>query len=498
MDAQSTKYGFVMTFGNGSAGQLGIVDEDGDYPPEKSAPIREANKIKDVKAVIAGSIHSACLRSDGKLFTWGCNDDSALGRDATQDGIAEGLAGEVMEIIDPVIEASAGASHMLARTRNGQLYAWGSYRDGCGKMATIGKKKSPRICKSPALGLTELFTKPKYLPVPFVPLVRKNIVSIACTNNASIVVEDTGRVKMWGTLLFDRDRSKKEALIMEDVPFPKGIRIVKVFGYETSAGALDSSDSLWVMGSNGCGQLGFDPAESLNVDKPKRHPVQVPVSKFSPGGQHSLLLTKDGQVYSSGCVYDGRLGHGNEDKLKHVFKPRPISRLMPGCPDSILEPNDIVVDIASGYAHSMAVTKLGRLYTWGSNECACLGHKGDADVFFPKMVTRKSFDKKYTAKAVSAGSQHSMVLVQTKNVDAHISKTTPLSSSSRKTTFGVTPKVTPNSQDKPFKMVRKATPHVNSSNCKRRRYKFVYSSVPPKRRKKSIGYVTPSNKSNNK
>ena len=64
-----------------------------------------------------------------KVYSWGCNDEGALGRQATQNDGDEWLAKEV-ELPNDVHVAmvSAGDSHSVALTRTGTVYAWGTYR----------------------------------------------------------------------------------------------------------------------------------------------------------------------------------------------------------------------------------------------------------------------------------------------------------------------------------------------------------------------------------
>eukprot|EP00463_Aulacantha_scolymantha_P004097 TRINITY_DN5076_c0_g1_i1.p1 TRINITY_DN5076_c0_g1~~TRINITY_DN5076_c0_g1_i1.p1 ORF type:complete len:233 (+),score=38.50 TRINITY_DN5076_c0_g1_i1:104-802(+) len=208
----------------------------------------------------------------------------------------------------------------------------------------------------------------------------KYIVGIASTSNCSVAIEDNGRVWIWGTLLFDRCRSHKEALKIEQLRFPEDKRCVvikRAFGAETSMGFLDDTGILWVAGSNGCGQLGVNPCEGdeyvhANLSEPRQHLLCEKekftpnwlckkVKKFAPGGQHGLLLTSDGDVYSSGCVYDGRLGHGKvEGKIKFQYRPLVIERLLQSRSECVLKSNDVVTDVACGYAHSLAINKKGQ------------------------------------------------------------------------------------------------------------------------------------------
>lgn len=61
------------------------------------------------------------------MFTWGCNDEGALGRE-TRDG-EEYSPGQVLSLKEVVIiQLSAGDSHTAALATNGDVYCWGVFR----------------------------------------------------------------------------------------------------------------------------------------------------------------------------------------------------------------------------------------------------------------------------------------------------------------------------------------------------------------------------------
>jgi len=92
------------------------------------------------------------------------------------------------------------------------------------------------------------------------------------------------------------------------------------------------------------------------------HVVQVAVGK-----DHGLLLTDEGIVYSwSGKGEDGVLGRPHttgEDDKKRCCAPGPVEKLKPS----------IIVQIACGKKHCLALTNEGKLWSWGCNTAGQLG-----------------------------------------------------------------------------------------------------------------------------
>ena len=134
--------GKCLVVGNGDCGQLGLGEEDDDIRDTyKPLPIPILNKM-NVKELVCGGLHTGALTLDGRLFTWGCNDDEALGRQGEESSpalVEGGLLGKRVTMV------TAGDSHMAALTSEGQVYAWGTYKDSNGYIDPNAKpESSPR------------------------------------------------------------------------------------------------------------------------------------------------------------------------------------------------------------------------------------------------------------------------------------------------------------------------------------------------------------------
>jgi regulator of chromosome condensation len=133
------KSGNALACGQNDVGQLGFLPDD---VPEKTRPALVTD-MKDIVDVKAGGMHSLCLTKNGEIWSFGCNDEGALGRDTSE----EGSETKPSKIVLPkkAVRISCGDSHSACLLEDGSVYAWGSFRDAHGSMGltTEGTKQSP-------------------------------------------------------------------------------------------------------------------------------------------------------------------------------------------------------------------------------------------------------------------------------------------------------------------------------------------------------------------
>ncbi|VVB17113.1 unnamed protein product [Arabis nemorensis] len=101
--------------------------------------------------------------------------------------------------------------------------------------------------------------------------------------------------------------------------------------------------------------------------------IVLDVQNIACGGQHAVLVTKQGESFSWGEESEGRLGHGVDSDVQH---PKLIDAL--GTTNIEL--------VACGEYHSCAVSLSGDLYTWGKGDFGILGHGNEVSHWVPKRV----------------------------------------------------------------------------------------------------------------
>ncbi len=127
------------------------------------------------------------------------------------------------------------------------------------------------------------------------------------------------------------------------------------------------------------------------------------VKAVACGGWHTLALVEQDSaiyVYSWGNGSAGQLGHNN---LSHQQFPEIIKTL-----SREVGHKDEIVAISAGALHSVAVTRSGKVFTWGKGEQGQLGLLGrPLTVTVPQKV---EFPAYITIESVSCGAFHTLLL----------------------------------------------------------------------------------------
>lgn len=112
-----------------------------------------------------------------------------------------------------------------------------------------------------------------------------------------------------------------------------------------------------------------------SIPKALESTILLDIHGIACGSKHSVLVTKQGEMYSWGEESGGRLGHGVDTDVIH---PKVISTL------SAIS----IESVACGEFHTCAVSFCGDLYTWGDgmHNFGLLGHGNDTAHWIPKKV----------------------------------------------------------------------------------------------------------------
>lgn len=381
--------GNVLACGQGEVGQLGL----GEDVFEKTRPALIPS-LRDIVDLSAGGMHNLCLTRRGDVYSFGCNDEGALGR-ATADEEGSEFEPRRIELPAPCLKISAGDSHSACLLNDGRVYAWGSFRDSHGNM-----------------GLT--LEGNKRLPIEVIPGVKS--VDIASGGDHLVILTENGHVYTVGCAeqgqlgrISTRAASGESRRGKTDLLQPG---IVTLKGKKVLADAIWASTyctyfkdrntaKIFAFGLNNYCQLGI-PNPSENVVKPVFVPELTSFTdvKTIDGGQHhTLILKTDNKVHVIGRKEYGRLGLGDVKEDASTVTPVPALA------------DKKVVEICCGESTSFAVTDKGELYAWGMGSNQQLGTGNEEDEQTPVQIASKQVQGKRILK-VSSGGQHSLFLVE--------------------------------------------------------------------------------------
>ncbi|XP_014266621.3 putative E3 ubiquitin-protein ligase HERC3 isoform X1 [Maylandia zebra] len=138
-----------------------------------------------------------------------------------------------------------------------------------------------------------------------------------------------------------------------------------------------------------------------------RHPPFTPrpleafsnihVSQVACGSQHSVALTKDGQLYTWGQDCRGQLGLGTRESVCRSPQHVPSLSAIP------------VIQVAAGGDQSFALSVSGGVFSWGRNDCGQLGLGDTKDRHTPAPVQCLNMKK---AQRISCGQDHTAILTK--------------------------------------------------------------------------------------
>ncbi|KAF4019792.1 hypothetical protein G4228_011439 [Cervus hanglu yarkandensis] len=127
------------------------------------------------------------------------------------------------------------------------------------------------------------------------------------------------------------------------------------------------------------------------------------VKEVACGGNHSVFLLEDGEVYTCGVNTKGQLGHEREGN-----KPEQIGALA----------DQHIVHVACGESHSLALSDQGQLFSWGAGSDGQLGLMTTEDsVAVPRLIQKLN---QQTILQVSCGNWHCLALAADRESPCHV------------------------------------------------------------------------------
>ncbi|THU93887.1 RCC1/BLIP-II [Dendrothele bispora CBS 962.96] len=435
----------VLVHGSPEFGQLGMgVDQ----VTEISRP-RLHTKIQDlleggqlgrhgVEQIVAGGMHSLVVDSDGKVWSWGVNDNMALGRptQGIKDADAEELESSPAIIGDlhgfRAVRVAACDSYSLALDDTGSIRAWGTFKLPDGRCSFDGVQGCP-----------ENVLKPTMLPA----LANVEICQLACGENHVVALDRTGLVYTWGEGSCRQLGRRFEDTALDSAMSPRRIMLQHIVavgtGYRHSF-AVDKSGVVYGWGLNMSHQIGLSDdlrGRASHIPIPTPIPALHPqnhngakVVQFAAGEFHSLFLFDNGEVWGCGQCDQNAVGLAHDrpeylaakravqssvgaetvkidicisEPVRVAFPPPPTQDdpTPPLPPASLPFSSTKISYISADGRYSFACSEQGVLYAWGEGECAQLGLGADQGAAGTPTRVRSKDLKSYRPIGVSCGGQ---------------------------------------------------------------------------------------------
>ncbi|MFZ3089202.1 MAG: Ig-like domain-containing protein, partial [Nitrospirota bacterium] len=320
--------------------------------------------------VAAGTDHTAALKSDGTLWTWGDNSKGQLGNGNTT-GTDSNVPVQIGSATD-WIAIAAGKDHTLAIKRNGTLWAWG---------------RNYYIVTGGQLGLGDKLNR-------FAPTqvgADTNWAHVAAGSYHTVAVKTNGTLWTWG-------ENSQGQLGLNDTAerlFPTQVGTDTNWAFSaagtTYTVAIKTDGTLWTWGENYYGQLGNGDTTGIDILAPTQIGTDTNWAFAACGWYHTVAIKTNGTLWAWGENGFGALGLGDA-----------VSRFIP----TQVGTSSNWVYVAAWNYHTLGIKNDGTLWAWGYNWA---GQLGVGDTVTRRVPTPVGTDTDW-AFAAEAGGGHSVAI----------------------------------------------------------------------------------------
>jgi len=279
--------GTLWTWGQNNYGQLGD-----NTATAKSSPVQTLAGGINWKQVAGGKYHTAAIKTDGTLWLWGYNgplnggalgDNTATSKSSPIQTVAGGTNWKLV---------ANGFYHTAAIKTDGTLWTWGSNTYGNLGDNTVANKSSP--VQTVAGGT--------------------NWKLVACGKSFTTAIKTDGTLWTWGYnttgQLGDNTVANKSSPV-QTVSGGTNWKLVSGGQYHTAS--IKTDGTLWTWGYNFYGNLGDN---TVGSSAQKSSPVQTVSGgtnwkQVACGQYHTSCIKTDGTLWTWGHNVQGQLGDGS-------------------------------------------------------------------------------------------------------------------------------------------------------------------------------------------
>ena len=287
--------------------------------------------------------HTAALKADGTVWTWG---DNTYGQLGTGNKISKASPVEVVSL-ENVIDIAVGYYNTIAVKQDGTVWSFGHNSNGQLGNGSVSDRESPtQVLREDGEVLTD-------------------IVKVAGGNNKIVALDLDGNIWVWGYGYGSSARKietvEKIIDISENYAVNQDGNVFKI----SDGSKLSISGIIRVSeGYNTYGQLGIGTTQNSDIPKLIKNENGTinltNIKEFKAGQNFSMALSKDGITYTWGS---------NENYT--LATTQTTNQVIPKANDKIK--NALFID--AGINNGSIINEEGFVYSWGLGDYGTIGNR---------------------------------------------------------------------------------------------------------------------------
>lgn len=338
--------------------------------------------------ISCGNQFTLAVTDSGDLYAWGDNRNNKLGLNSNPESMWRPTKVESENIKGIVNQVSCGSEFSMcivnipgdSTTEAGVLLGWGVNTNG-----QIGIFNEAQI-------QTEV-SVPTQIQIP------EKVSRVSCGNDFTGCITEKGRVYTWGrgnygNLGHGTTDSLSKPLLVQSLSDQNIISIS--CGFKHMA-AITSNFKLYSWGNGGHGRLGHGDTTGTSTPKLIEALASENVMQVSCGDTHTGAISTLGVVYCWGSGSYGKLGHGHESD---TYLPSVITTF----------DGKRMYMIACGFRHNLAISIQGEIFSWGAGTYGVTGLFDIKDIRLMLVPMKIQFFDGKRVTQIAVGAWHSLAI----------------------------------------------------------------------------------------